>query len=283
MGHSSTVGLKEVYKMKAFVIDVTKCCGCYSCQMVCKDEHCGNDWTPYAKPQPDWGQFWLKIHEHERGTTPKVKKAYVPVLCMHCADAPCIPACPIEGALYRRDDGLVIIDPKKCTGCQNCIDACPYGVIYFNKDLNIAQKCTGCAHLLDRGWKEPRCVDACATGALKFGEESELSSLIAQAERLAPNFGSTPDTRVYYIGLPKRFIAGTVYDPGEKEVVIGATCTLTGEAGSFTATTDGFGDFWFDGLKVGTFSLKIEKAPKTKTIPDISTEKDVNLGDIPLS
>ncbi len=80
-------------------------------------------------------------------------------------------------AIYKREDGLVIIDPVKCTGCKSCVDACPYGVIYFNDDLNLAQKCTGCAHLLDSGWKEPRCVDACPTLALKFMEESEAKEL----------------------------------------------------------------------------------------------------------
>jgi Fe-S-cluster-containing dehydrogenase component len=272
--------------MKAFVMDVTKCSGCYCCQLACKDEHCGNDWMPIARPQPDTGQFWGKMHEYVRGTVPKVKMSYVFVLCQHCAPAPCIAACTI-GAIYTRPDGLVIIDPKKCTGCKSCVDSCPYGAIYMNESLNLAQKCTGCAHLLDRGWpiKEPRCVDVCPHEAIKFGEEAELSSLIAKAEVLEPNFGAKPKVRVYYIGLPEnhRFIAGTVYDPGAKEVVIGATCTLTGGGGPFTATTDGFGDFWFKDLKVDTFSLKIEAAGKTKTISPISTEKDVNLGDIPLS
>ena len=89
-------------------------------------------------------------------------------------------------AIYKREDGLVIIDPVKCTGCKNCVDACPYGVIYFNDGLNIAQKCTGCAHLLDSGWKEPRCVDACPTLALKFMEESEAKEYIKKAEFLKP-------------------------------------------------------------------------------------------------
>ena len=191
--------------MKAFVIDISRCNGCYCCQIACKDEHVGNDWTPYAKPQPDTGQFWLKQNEFVRGTVPKVKVYYLPVLCMHCDDAPCIPSCPIEGAIYKRDDGLVIIDPVKCTGCKNCVDLCPYGVIYFNEGLNIAQKCTGCAHLLDDGWKEPRCVDACPTEALKFGEESEFSNLIGEAEVLQPEFGAKP--RVYYLKIPKKFIA----------------------------------------------------------------------------
>lgn len=269
--------------MKDFVVDVSICNGCYNCQIACKDEHAGNDWTPYAKPQPDTGQFWMKMNETVRGTVPKVKVAYLPVLCMHCTNAPCMPACPVKGAIYRRDDGLVIIDPTKCTGCKKCVDACPYSVIYFNEDLNIAQKCTGCAHLLDDGWKEPRCVDACPTGALKFGEADELKKLISTAEILHPEFKTKP--RVHYLNLPMKFVAGTIYDPVEKEVIIGATCTLTDSVNGekFTVTTDGFGDFWFEKLKVGKFSLKIEKGNKSKTIASISTEKDVNLGDIPLT
>ena len=269
--------------MKVFVIDVSKCNGCYNCQIACKDEHVGNDWTPYAKPQPDTGQFWLKQNEFVRGTVPKVKMFYRPILCMHCDDAPCIPACPIEGVIYKRDDGLVIIDPVKCTGCKNCVDLCPYGVIYFNEDLNIAQKCTSCAHLLDDGWKEPRCVDACPTEAIKFGEESKLKDLISKAELLHPEFKTKP--RVYYMNIPRKFVAGTVYDPKEKEVVIGATCTLTNTKSGkkLTATTDGFGDFWFEGLEVGEYAVTIEKdGYHSRQIESISTEKDINLGDIEL-
>jgi tetrathionate reductase subunit B len=266
--------------MKVFVIDVTKCSGCYSCQLVCKDEHCGNDWTPYAKPQPEVGQFWGKLNEYVRGTVPQVRMAYVFMPCQHCSQASCLPACPVPDAIYRRDDGLIIIDPKKCNGCRKCIQACPYGAIYFNELLNVAQKCTGCAHLLDRGWKEPRCVDVCAHGALIFGEESDLAPLISKAEQLNPEFGLKP--RVYYIGLPKRFIAGTLYDPATREVISGAECTLTGQSCSYSASTDEFGDFWFEGLEVGRYSLKIESSGKTMVKGSLSTEKDISLGDMAL-
>jgi len=267
--------------MKVFVHDVSRCCGCYMCQIACKDEHCDNDWMPYARPQPLIGQFWGKINEYIRGTVPKVKMHYISQRCNHCDDPTCLESCPVE-AIYQREDGLVIIDPAKCTGCRLCVDACLYGNIYFNESLHIAQKCTGCAHILDRGWPitEPRCVDACPNLCLKFGEESELSSEIAQAEVLNPEYDTSP--RHYYLNLPKKFIGGTVYDPATKEVVINASCTLSGDD-SATTTTDDFGDFWFEGLAVGTFSVMIEAAGKTKTIDSISTEADVNLGDIALS
>jgi Fe-S-cluster-containing dehydrogenase component len=265
--------------MKAFLIDVDECSGCYSCQIACKDEHCGNDWTPYAKPQPDWGQFWGKLNQHERGQAPHVKVDYVFVPCQHCEDAPCIPACPV-GAIYTREDGLVIINPQKCSGCQLCTDACPYDCIFYNAQLQLTQKCTGCAHLVDRGAVfAGRCADACPHEAIKFGDDSELD--LSGTETLKPEYGLT--TRAYYKNLPKRFVAGTVYDPSINEVVIGAACSLSGDAGTASATTDDFGDFWIEGLGEGTFTLTITSGSMTKTITGDTTEKDISLGDVALS
>ncbi len=267
--------------MKAFVIDVKKCVGCHDCQIGCKDEHVGNDWMPYAKPQPDTGQFWMKVNQYERGARPHVKVTYLPVLCQHCENAVCMAACKTEGAMYKRPDGLVMIDPALCNGCEECVDACPYGAIFFNKELNIAQKCTGCAHLLDRKWPiaVPRCVDNCHVDAIQFGEEAELD--LSGTEIFHPEYGTRP--RVYYKGLPKKFVAGTVYDPVEKEVIIGATCTLTGEVGQFTAKTDNFGDFWLRDLPEADFTLTIKADGKTKTMAVSTKEKDIGLGDIPLA
>ena len=270
---------------KVFAIDVTLCNGCYCCQLACKDEHCGNDWTPYAKPQPETGHFWLKLDEYVRGTQPKVKITYVPVMCQHCDDAPCIEQCPIEGGIYKRDDGLVMIDPVKCTGCQLCVDACPYGAIYYNTDLKLAQKCTGCAHLIDEEEspiRVPRCSDVCPHEHIMFGEESDFSDFIAGAETLNPEYELS--TNVYYKGLPKKFIAGTAYTPDDKEVAINANCTLTSGDDSWSTTTDEFGDFWFEGLDKGIYSLSIECGGKSYTQDNISTEEvDVNIGDVALS
>jgi Fe-S-cluster-containing dehydrogenase component len=272
---------------KVFVVDLSVCNGCYTCQFACKDEHCGNDWTPIAKPQPEIGQFWLKLTEKVRGTVPKVKVAYRPHLCMHCDEAPCIDACPIEGALYKREDGLVIIDPVKCTGCRNCMDACPYSVIYFNEDLNIAQKCTGCAHLLDSGWTDTRCTDACPTLAIRIMDEddAETQALISGAEVWKPELKDTVKPRVYYLNVPKKFIAGTLYDPIEEEVVIGAAATLKDtKSGETCATeTDAYGDFWFEGIGDSTYDLELKSGAKVKTFSGLdTTAADLNLGDIPL-
>jgi tetrathionate reductase subunit B len=270
---------------KTFIIDVKKCNGCHTCQVACKDEHVGNDWTPVAKPQPETGQFWLKLEQEVRGTVPKVRVAYRPHLCMHCDNAPCMDACPIEGVIYKREDGLVIIDPVKCTGCRNCVEACPYDVIYFNEGLNIAQKCTGCAHLLDEGWKEPRCADACPTGVIRFLDEDEARDAVSGGVVWKPEIKDRVKPRVYYLNLPGRFIGGTVYDPREKEVIIGAACTLTeGSTGKVLhSQTDDFGDFWFESLPEGEYSLEIRMNGRAKSFSGLDTrKKDINLGDIPL-
>jgi Fe-S-cluster-containing dehydrogenase component len=264
--------------MKAFVIDVSKCVGCHGCQIGCKDEHCGNDWSPYALPQPQSGQFWLKVEQKERGARPHVKVSYKPRICNHCDQAPCIAAAP--GAVYKREDGLVIIDPIKAKGNREIAQSCPYGVIYYNEELQVAQKCTGCAHLLDGGHPicTPRCVDNCHLNLIQFGEESELD--LAGTEVLHPEYGTKP--RVYYRGLPKKFVAGTVYDPDVEEVVIGATVTLTGEAGSFSATTDDFGDFWLRELPDADFTLIIAADGKSKQLQVSTKTADVGLGDVAL-
>jgi len=272
---------------KVFIIDLSICNGCYCCQFMCKDEHCGNDWTPIAKPQPEIGQFWVKLEEKVRGSVPKVKVAYRPHLCMHCDDAPCMKACTVTDAKYKRDDGLVIIDPVKCTGCRNCVDACPYDAIYFNEDLNVAQKCTGCAHLLDNGWTEPRCADACPNLALRMMDEDdpEAKALMAKAEVWKPELKDEVRPRVYYLNVPKKFIAGTVYDPVEEEVVIGADCKLTEAGGKkYNVATNNYGDFWFEDLPDGNFKLEISSGGKVKVFENLDTvTADINLGDIPLA
>lgn len=269
--------------MKAILIDITRCNGCFNCQIACKDEHVDNDWSPYAKPQPDMGHFWMRVNEVERGVVPKVKVSYVPKLCMQCENPPCEKAAR-DGAVYRRKDGIVIIDPEKSKGQRKILESCPYGCIFWNEGLDIPQKCTSCAHLLDQGWKEPRCVEACCTGAMIFEEYDHLKDIInkRKGEILNPEFGSKP--RVYYIGLPKRFVAGTVLCQKIGEPLENAKVTLSNLSTreSITTKVDNYGDFEYEGLEIGAkFSVLIEKAGyQTKLIEPVHTEKDVYLGEI---
>ena len=267
--------------MKGFLIHADKCVGCHACQIGCKDEHCGNCWMPYAQEQPESGQFWMKVDQKERGQRPQVKVSYIPTPCQHCENAPCIAAAR-DGAVYRRDDGLVIIDPEKAKGQRQLVDACPYGKIFWNEELELPQKCTGCAHLLDdedSPIRVPRCVDNCPVHVIEFGELGELD--LEGAEVLHPEYGTKP--RVFYRGLPTKFIAATVYDPEAKEIVEDATVTAVSDEGTFTTTTNSWGDFCLDGLPEADWTLTVEKDGKTLVMNVSTRTKDQGLPDLALA
>ncbi len=97
--------------MKVMIIDITKCNGCFNCQIACKDEHVDNDQLPYARPQPDTGHFWMRTDLVERGQYPKVKVAYIPTPCMQCNELSCMKDTS-EGAIYKRDDGSLCLIPN---------------------------------------------------------------------------------------------------------------------------------------------------------------------------
>ena len=189
-------------KKWCFIIDIAKCEDCNNCFLACKDEHVGNSWPGYSLPQPVHGHRWINIMRTERGQYPLVDAAYRPTPCMHCDEAPCIKAAS-EGAVYRRGDGIVMIDPEKAAGQRDLPKACPYGAIWWNDKADAPQKCTFCAHLLDKGWEKPRCVQACPTGALEAMklDDADLGRLAAEEglEQLHPEYGTCP--RVYYKNL----------------------------------------------------------------------------------
>lgn len=264
--------------MKVFVIDQKYCNGCYGCQIACKDEHCGNDWMPYQKPQPELGHFWMKLQETTHGQVPRVKLEYRPYMCQQCDSCPLVEKWP--DAVTKRDDGLVCIDPVKAQGNKEMVDACPYGVVYWNEELSLAQKCDGCAHLVDAG-EVPHCVDLCPTNAIRFGEESEFTDEIARATRI--DMGT--DSRVYYLNAPGLFIGGGAWNSDEDEVIIGAKVTLTMPDGTTRTTeTDDFGDFWFRNLEAGKYSVDIQAdgyAPLAGHAVDLT--KSLNIGDFDLA
>lgn len=276
---------------RVFLLDISMCNGCRNCQIACKDEFVGNDWAPYSLAQPDTGQFWTQINDRVRGTVPKVKVAYIASTCYHCDNAPCMKAAT-NGAVYKRSDGLVIIDPVKSAGQMQIVEACPYGVVFWNSSLGIPQKCTGCAHILDAastqtdpGLTVPRCVDACPHNALTMGDDTEAATqtLMKQAVVMHPEYGTAP--RFYYLNMPKYFIAGALADTVKDECVEGATVTAkdltTGTV--YATTSDNYGDFWFEGLDANrSYELNISMTgylPKSQVV-FLST--DTNVGDLEL-
>jgi hypothetical protein len=158
-------------------------------------------------------------------------------------------------------------------------------VIYWNEEKKLPQKCTLCAHLLDVGWKEPRCVEACPTGALLFGDlddpNSEVAKLVAggKTEALHPEYGLREKVR--YIGLPKRFIAGAVVFKDTDACGEGAKVTLEGEGEKKSILADNYGDFEFEGLAANkAYSVKIEAPGYKSQKLAVKTNIDHYLGDI---
>ena len=269
------------------VIDVGRCIGCYSCFLACRDEHVGNDYRPVSLAQPQAGQKWIEVREQERGSFPKVKVAHIPVPCLHCTEASCVSA-TTNGAVYRRSDGIVLIDSEKAAGQHDIVASCPYRVIFWNEAKNVPQKCTLCAHLLDDGWKEPRCVEVCPTGALVFGDLSDPGSEISKLHRtnavedLHPEYGMKP--LVAYLGLPRRFVAGEIVLADKAEFAAqGVRLTLRRDTEVLTTVTDNYGDFEFDGLEANAkYLLRIEYPGYRSGELWVSTRTDLNVGTIVL-
>lgn len=238
----------------ALFVDVAKCHNCRNCFIACKDEHVDNDYPGYSAPQPRHGHAWIDIRTRERGAAPMVDVAHVPVMCNHCEDAPCIKAAP--DAVSRRPDGIVIIDPVKAKGRRDLVDVCPYDAIHWNEERQIPQAWIFDAHLLDRGWKEPRCTSVCPTGAL-VAEKIDDAGLARKCNEegyapLSPELATKP--RVLYRNLHRYqtcFVGGTLVATrnGVEDCVAGARIELTrdGQAAG-TAESDAFGEFRIDGL-----------------------------------
>lgn len=271
----------------AMVIDISRCTACYCCFAACKDEHWGNEYLPYSAAQPRYGQFWMNLVKKERGEHPYVKVAYMPLPCMQCSDAPCIKAAS-NGAVYRRDDGIVVIDPEKAVGQKQLIEACPYGVIFWNDEKSLPQKCTFCVHRLEKG-QIPRCVQACPSECIKFGDsddpESEVSKLLqsAETEVFHPEWATDPG--VYYKNLhtvTKHYIAGTVVYGDTDECAGGVKAVLEGNGKPVITTSNDFGDFEFDGFDAGNYTIKLECNGYDPVTIEVTLNTAIYLGNITL-
>jgi Fe-S-cluster-containing dehydrogenase component len=278
------MGGKEQMKKWNLVIDVARCHDCNDCFLADKDEFVGNDFPPYSVAQPWSGHRWMNIERKERGQHPIVQVAYLPMPCMHCDSAPCLTA---DGAVYKRDDGLVIIDPVKAKGHREIVDSCPYGAIYWNEEAGVAQKCTGCVHLLKEGWTETRCSQVCPTEAIKliFADDAEMAKRAA-AEGLRSykaELGTKP--RVYYKNLyrwEKVFVSASVAFKDTDECADGARVTVSaGGKKVGEGTVNNYGEFVVDKLEPGCeCEVVIEASGYKPYSGKARLDKSLNLGQI---
>jgi Fe-S-cluster-containing dehydrogenase component len=275
------------------IIDVALCEDCNNCFLACKDEHVDNEFPGFSSSQPLHGHRWMNIFRKERGQFPMIDVAYRPTPCMHCENAPCIRAAK-DGSIYKREDGIVIIDPVKAKGRKDLESSCPYGAIFWNEEKSLPQKCTFCAHLLTEGWTKPRCVQACPTGALKVVHtgRQDMAAMVDSETLLTlhPEFKTLP--HVYFKNLYRFdhcFVAGSVSADinGVTECAEDAVVKLLDQAGSTIGetVTDNYGDFKFDHLKEnsGVHVLEISKSGYETKRLDIEVKESVNAGTIHLN
>jgi Fe-S-cluster-containing dehydrogenase component len=268
-------------KQWAMIVDVEKCEACYNCFLAVKDEHIDNRFPGYSEPMPLHGQNWVEIERCDRGTAPIVSSHSMPIMCNQCDDAPCIKAAS-DGAMYKRPDGIVMIDPDKAKGQRQLVGACPYGHIHWNEELQVPQKWNFDAHLLDQGWARTRGEQVCGTGALKSMKISydKLDDLCKSEglEVLHPEYRTKP--RIFYKNLhlmTSAFIAGTIIsnETGVEECVAQTTVFLyQNEKVVAQVQTDAFGEFKFDGLKKGSGAYVITLIEDGPVLKKVSLEDE---------
>jgi Fe-S-cluster-containing dehydrogenase component len=182
----------------AMGVQIERCIGCGLCVKACKVE---NDvprepffyrtWVERyriyedgeaAVDSPDGGFNGFPPADVDDEGREAVRSFFVPKLCNHCDNPPCVQVCPV-GATFKTEDGVVLVDEDYCIGCRYCIQACPYGARYLHPETRTADKCTFCYHRITKGLL-PACVEVCPTGARVFGDLSSKASRLVRFRRL---------------------------------------------------------------------------------------------------
>jgi Fe-S-cluster-containing dehydrogenase component len=276
------------------IIDVAECTNCNLCTLATMDEYVGNDWPGYTKPMPKHGHKWINILQKERGQitgqSPMIDIAYVPTMCNQCDDAPCV--AKGAGAVTKRADGIVLIDPEKAKGRKDLVEVCPYGHIWWNEEHQVPQAFNFDAHLIDQGWQQTRGHQSCPTGAMRaVYVEDDVMARKAKDENLEvmrPELNTKP--RVYYRNLwrySKCFIGGSLSSEanGVVDCVEGATVRLIRNGQPVAEMqSDNYGDFKFDKLdeNSGAYTVEIEAQGHKKKTVEAKLGASINLGEIRL-
>ena len=249
------------------IVDVARCDNCRLCFLAVKDEYVGNDFPGYSAAQPARGHNWLDIQRKERGVYPLLEARFMPVMCNHCDSAPCIEAAR-NGAVRKRPDGIVIIDPEKSRGQKQIVEACPYGAISWNEEKQIPQAWTFDAHLLDGGWTRIRGEQSCPMDVYRTlqVEDEDMQRIRDEEglEVLKPELETRP--RVYYKNLhlmTKCFVGGTLvaHAGGVEECAAGVEVVLRQDGREIgRATTDTFGEFRIDRLEPNSRGYQLDAA-----------------------
>ena len=156
----------------ALVVNTEDCVGCNACEVACKQEH-----------NLPVGPRWIRVYpDSPREIEGKPQLRYIVTHCMHCSRPACKDVCPVE-AIIKREDGIVLINEELCTGCKLCIEGCPLGVMQFDEEKKVAQKCDLCVDRLARGLP-PACVAACPSHCIYFGDTKEITEKLGQKKVL---------------------------------------------------------------------------------------------------
>lgn len=155
-----------------FYFDSRSCSGCKTCQVACKDKNDLGAGMRFRRVYEICGSDWK---ENEEGAwIPGIAAYNLSIGCNHCGNPSCVSACPTK-AMHIVENGIVVIDEKRCVGCRYCEWACPYGAPQYNHDKGIMQKCDFCADYLKKG-NPPVCVASCPMRALDFGPLETLEA-----------------------------------------------------------------------------------------------------------
>lgn len=153
-----------------FFYDATRCTGCKTCELACKDYNDLPVDFSYRHVYEVEGGGWSK-DEAGFWTTDSFTY-YISVSCQHCDNPACTQACP-TGAMHKDENGIVSVSTDRCIGCGYCAMACPYDAPTVSKEVGHSAKCDGCKDRVMAG-KQPICVEACSGRALFFGPVDEL-------------------------------------------------------------------------------------------------------------